>query len=561
MNQRSVSRGARRRRPSVWTLGGLLVAACVAAPLLAVAYLAVVGSGEPGLWSHLAATVLPDYAATSLQLMLGVAVGALILGVTCAWLIAQCRFPGRQVLAWALLLPLAMPAYVLAYVYTDALEYAGPVQTWLRAQFGWRSPQDYWFPEIRSLGGAVAMLSLTLYPYVYLLARTAFQEQSACLIDAGRTLGLSPWQSFLRIALPMARPAIVVGLALVLMETLNDFGTVDFFAVPTFTLGIYDVWHNMNSSAGAAQIALVLLGLIVLLIVLERRGRHDQRYHALTTRRRFTQAYCLSRRQTMLAWFACLTPVLLGFLLPAVVLGGYALRFYPLTLQHGYWTIAGNSLTLAAASALAAVAIGLFLAYGMRLSSSGLFRSAARVAGVGYAIPGAVLAVGVMIPLAALDNAMDALSESMLGFNTGLLLSGTLVAVAYGYVIRFLALPLGAVEAGLGRIKPSMDDAARTLGIRPGKRLARIHFPLLRGSLLAAMLLVFVDGMKELPMTVALRPFNYDTLATFVYQYASDEMLEESAFAALSIVAVGILPVMMLSRAISADRTRRESSG
>ena len=388
------------------------------------------------------------------------------------------------------------------------------------------------------------------------MARTAFQEQSACLIDAGRTLGLSPWQSFLRIALPMARPAIVVGLALVLMETLNDFGTVDFFAVPTFTLGIYDVWQNMNSSAGAAQIALVLLGMIALLIVLERRGRRDQRYHALTTRRRLNQAYRLNRRQTALAWFICLTPVLLGFVLPAGILGRYALRFYPLTLQHGYWTIAGNSLTLAVISALAAVAIGLFLAYGLRLSNGRLFRSATRIAGVGYAIPGAVLAVGVMIPLAALDNAIDALSTSTLGINTGLLLSGTLIAVTYGYVVRFLALPLGTMEAGLGRIKPSMDDAARTLGLKSGRLLARIHVPLLRGSLLAAMLLVFVDGMKELPMTVALRPFNYDTLATFVYQYASDELLEESAFAALSIVAVGILPVILLSRALGAGHNR-----
>ena len=278
--------------------------------------------------------------------------------------------------------------------------------------------------------------------------------------------------------------------------------------------------------------------------------------HALTTRRRLNQAYRLNRRQTALAWFICLTPVLLGFVLPAGILGRYALRFYPLTLQHGYWTIAGNSLTLAVISALAAVAIGLFLAYGLRLSNGRLFRSATRIAGVGYAIPGAVLAVGVMIPLAALDNAIDALSTSTLGINTGLLLSGTLIAVTYGYVVRFLALPLGTMEAGLGRIKPSMDDAARTLGLKSGRLLARIHVPLLRGSLLAAMLLVFVDGMKELPMTVALRPFNYDTLATFVYQYASDELLEESAFAALSIVAVGILPVILLSRALGAGHNR-----
>ncbi|MGB0722523.1 MAG: ABC transporter permease [Gammaproteobacteria bacterium] len=544
--------GLRRALADFWTLGGLLAAFAVSAPLVAVVYLAVVpdASGAEGVWSHLFETVLTGYILTTLGLMVGVGLGTFIIGTGTAWLVAQCRFPGRKIMEWALLLPLAVPAYVLAYVYTDFLEYAGPLQSLLRDLFGWSNPRQYWFPEIRSLGGAIAMMILVLYPYVYLLARAAFQEQSVCLMDASRSLGLNPWQSFRRVALPMARPAIVVGLALVLMETLNDFGTVDFFAVQTFTAGIYDVWLNMSSVRGAAQLALVLLFFVLVLLTLERWARRNQRFHSLTTRRRTDSAYTLTGARGWLALLACVLPVGLGFVFPAVVLGGYALDHYQATLDHGYMNIVANSLTLSFMGAGVAVVIGLFLAYGVRLSQSPLLKASTRVASIGYAVPGAVLAVGVMIPLASIDNAVDGFMYRTFQISTGLLLSGTIVAVTYGYVVRFLALSMGTMEAGLGRIKPNMDGAARTLGLSPGQVLGRIHFPLMRGSILTAVLLVFVDCMKELPMTVLLRPFNYDTLATYVHQYASDELLEESAFAALSIVAVGVLPVVLLSRAI-----------
>ncbi|MGB0712248.1 MAG: ABC transporter permease [Gammaproteobacteria bacterium] len=549
-------KGVRMGALDLWTVGGLLAAFAVSAPLFAVIYLSMVPdqSDSHGLWSHLFQTVLPGYVGTTLALMVGVGLGTFVIGTGTAWLVAQCRFPGRRIMEWALLLPLAVPAYVLAYVYTDFLEYAGPLQTLLRELFGWSNPRQYWFPEIRSLGGAIAMMTLVLYPYVYLLARAAFQEQSECLVDASRSLGLSPWQSFLRVALPMARPAIVVGLALVLMETLNDFGTVDFFAVQTFTAGIYDVWLNMSSVRGAAQLALVLLVFVFVLLTLERWARRNQRYHSLTTRRRTTVGYTLRGARAWLALLACVLPIGLGFVFPAVVLGRYALDHYQATLDHGYLTIVGNSLTLSFLGAGVAVLIGLFLAYGVRLSQSPWLRVSTRVASVGYAVPGAVLAVGVMYPLANIDNAVDGFMYETFALSTGLLLSGTIVAVTYGYVVRFLALSMGTMEAGLGRIKPNMDGAARTLGLSPGQVLSRIHFPLMRGSILTAVLLVFVDCMKELPMTVLLRPFNYDTLATYVHQYASDELLEESAFAALSIVAVGVLPVVLLSRAIGKSR-------
>ena len=535
-----------------WAVGGVGVAAFVATPLVAVIVLAL-GPSE-GIWSHLASTVLPLYIEQTLLLMLGVGVGTFGIGVGTAWLVTMCRFPGRRVFSWALLLPLAVPTYVLAFVVTDQLEYAGPLQGWLRALFGWENPQDYWFPEIRSLGGAATVMTLVLYPYVYLLARAAFLEQSVGVFEVSRTLGKGPWESFFRIALPLARPAVVVGVSLALMETLNDFGTVDYFAVPTFTAGIYDVWLNMNSLPGAAQLCAVLMAFVLVLIAAERLARRGQRYHHTSSRYQALPSYRLDGTRAVLAFAVCALPVTLGFVLPAGVLLKYALVFYEETLSANFFDYAANSLGLSATAAVAAVLLGLFLAYGIRLGGGPVLRAAARFAGIGYAVPGAVLAVGVIVPMASLDNALDAFSREALGLPVGFLVSGTVLAILYGYLARFLALSFGALEASLERVTPSMDGAARTLGLGPGGTLRRVHFPIVRGSLLTAGLLVFVDCMKELPMTLVLRPFNYETLATFVYQYASDELLEESALAALAIVAVGILPVIALSRTIMASR-------
>lgn len=521
-------------------------------PLFALAWLAWLPTET--IWSHLLATVLPVYVRTTLALMLGVGAGTLVLGVGTAWLVTLCRFPGRWLFEWALLLPMAVPAYVIAYVYTDLLDYAGPVQGLLRATFGWTGPHDYWFPEIRSLGGAITMMTLVLYPYVYLLARAAFVEQSVCVLEVSRTLGKGPWRSFFQVALPLARPAIVVGVSLVLMETLNDFGTVDFFAVPTFTAGIYDVWLNMGSTAGAAQLALVMLVPVLALIVAERTARGSRRYHHSSTRYRALPRRRLSATRAALAAAGCGLPVVLGFLVPAGVLLAYSLRDPAAGFGGRFLGYAWNSLTLAAVTAAVAVGIGLFVAYAARIGGGRSLRAAVRIAGMGYAVPGAVLAVGVMIPLAAFDNAIDGALRQVLGVSSGLIFSGSVAALVFAYLVRFLALSLGTVEAGLAKISPSMDGAARTLGLDLRGTLLRVHLPLLKGSLLTAAILVFVDCMKELPMTMLLRPFNFDTLATHVHEIASSEMLEAAAPGALAIVATGILPVIVLSRSIGRSR-------
>ncbi|MEE9256325.1 MAG: iron ABC transporter permease, partial [bacterium] len=528
-------------RLDAWTIGVSLIAALIAVPLIAVLLLATSPSGD--IWAHLLSTVLPRYVRTTLALMLGVGAGTAAIGVGCAWLVTLCRFPGRRIFEWALLLPLAMPTYVIAYVYTDLLEFAGPVQETLREIFGWSSGRDYWFPEIRSLGGATAMMTLVLYPYVYLLARIAFLQQSVCVLEVSRTLGRGPWRGFFSVALPLARPSIVVGVSLVLMETLNDFGTVDFFGVETLTAGIFDVWLNMNSAAGAAQLAVVALLFVLALIGVERWARRGQRFYHTSSKYRALPTYPLGGGRAFLAFVSCSLPIALGFLFPAGVLANYAARFYEESLSANFLLFARNSLTLSAISAVLAAAMGLFMAYGVRMSGNPALKAAARFASAGYAVPGAVLAVGVILPMARADAALDSLSRQFLGAPAELVLSGTIAAVTFGYLVRFLSLSYGSAEASLAKITPNMDGAARTLGLGPGRMLRRVHLPLIRGSVLAAALLVFVDCMKELPMTIILRPFNYETLATHVHQFASDELLEESALGALTIVAAGILPV------------------
>jgi len=494
---------------------------------------------------------------TTAGLMLGVGIGVSVFGVVTAWLVTMYRFPGVEIFHWALLLPLAIPAYVIAFVYTEILDFSGPVQTALRGMYGWNTTRDYWFPEIRSLGGAISMMTLVLYPYVYLLARAAFLEQAAGVIEVSRTLGRGPWRSFFSVSLPLARPAIVIGISLALMETLNDFGTVDFFAVQTLTLGIYDVWRNMNSLAGAAQIASLIIVIVVALILAERGARRSQRYFNTTRRLNPSPPTPLGPRAAFGAFMACLIPVALGFLLPSAWLVYDAILYAEMFKSETFLSAAGNSLMLSSLAAVVAVMIAIVLAYGARLRDGTALRMATRLAGVGYAVPGAVLAIGIIIPLAKFDNALDEFFLTSFGFGTGLLLSGTIVAVTFGYVVRFLALALGAMETSLARVTPSIDGAARTLGAGPGRTLWRIHLPIVRGSMLAALILVFVDGMKELPMTIVMRPFNFETLATQVHQYSATERFAQAAPAALGIVLVGLLPVILLSRAIS--RRRRES--
>ena len=546
-------RGGFLRRIDFWTGGALLITALVALPVLVVLGFVFYPAGD--VWRHLVETVLADYVVNSLALCVGVALGTLMLGVCSAWLTTLCRFPGQGVFEWALLLPLAVPAYIIAYTYTGMFDFAGPVQSTLREWFGW-SKDDYWFPEVRSLYGAMAMLSLVLYPYVYLLTRTAFLEQSAYAVDVSRTLGCGPWASFLRVSLPAARPAIIAGLSLALMETLADYGTVQYFGVATFTTGIFRTWFGLGDSAAAAQLSAVLMVFVFALITIERLSRRRARYYHMGSRSRPPHTYVLTGVRGWLAFTGCMIPLLFGFLLPGAQLAVWAVETAATTLDDRFLRLVINTLGLASAAAGLAVCLALFLAYARRLKGSRLIAGATRLASMGYAVPGTVIAVGVLIPFAWIDNGIDAWARAHLGFSTGLLLSGTLFALLFAYMVRFLAVSFQTVEVGLGKISQAMDDTGRSLGYRAHEVVAFVHLPMLRGSLLTAALLVFIDVMKELPATLVLRPFNFNTLAVRAYELASDERLEESATAALAIVLAGLIPVLILSVSIARSRWR-----
>jgi iron(III) transport system permease protein len=535
----------------LWSIGSVAVALLLAVPVLVIAAFVFVPAGDT--WRHLADTVLSDYVANSVLLMLGVAVGTLIGGVGSAWLTSMCQFPGRGLFEWALLLPMAIPAYIIAYTYTGLLDFAGPVQSSLRALTGW-GYGDYWFPEVRSLAGAALMLSLVLYPYVYLLTRAAFLGQSLCVLDVSRTLGNGPWQTFWWVALPLARPAIAAGLSLALMETLADYGTVQYFGVQTFTTGIFRTWYGLGDPAGAAQLSALLLSFVLVLIVLERGSRRHARYHHTSQRHPSIRRQRLRGTRAALACAFCFLPLLFGFLVPAGQLGLWALTISDTVYDVRFLTLLAHSLGLAVAAALLALVLALLLAYGRRLYPTRPVSGALRLAGLGYAVPGTVIAIGVIIPFAWLDNTLDAWLRASLGISSGLLLSGTLAALLFAYLVRFLAVSLQAVEAGLGKCRPAMDEAARSLGLKPRQVLWRVQIPLLRGSLLTALLLVFVDVLKELPATLILRPFNFNTLAVRAFELASDERLADSAPAALTIVLAGLVPVVLLSRSITRTR-------
>jgi iron(III) transport system permease protein len=444
---------------------------------------------------------------------------------------------------------MAAPAYILAYVYTELLEFYGPLQTALRGLFGWTSVQDYWFPPIRSLGGAIVILSLVLYPYVYLLTRNALLQQSTSLLEASCSLGCGPWRSCFKVALPLARPAIVAGLALALMETLNDFGTVQFFAVDTFTVGIYRTWLTMGDRVAASQLAAFLLGVVLLLLVLEQRSRRQTRY----TQKPGAVArspYVLRGWRSALAILVCGLPIGFGFLLPALVLSQMAFTDITESFSQQFWQFASHSLILATLTAAIAVVLALTMAYGQRLLPNRVIRGSVRLAALGYAVPGAVIAVGVLVPVGRLDNAIDAWMKANFGLATGFLLSGTIAILVFAYLVRFLAVSFETVESTLTPIPPNLDDAARSLGHGATSTLVHIHAPLMSSGLISAAILVFVDVMKELPATLIVRPFNFDTLAVQVYQLAAAERLAAAAAPALAIVAVGILPVVSLSRQV-----------
>lgn len=541
----------------VWRVLIIGMAAFTALPIIAV--FSYVFVPAPEVWAHLVDTVLADYIQNTLGLMLGVSVGVLLLGIPAAWLTSMCRFRGQRFFEWALLLPLAMPAYIIAYTYTGMLDFAGPVQTLLRSVMGW-GYGDYWFPNIRSLGGAIVMLSLVLFPYVYLLARAAFLEQSICVLEVSRTLGANRWQSFFRVALPLARPAVITGLSLALMETLADFGTVQYFGVTTFTTGIFRTWFGLGDHAAASQLAALLMTLVLVLLLLEQWSRKRARYHHTSSKYSTIPKYPLKGWAAFFAFLVCVLPLLLGFVIPVAQLIYWGLQTAHTTLDSSFWELVQHSLMLAGLAALSALVLALILGYGKRLNPDPVVKTATRIAALGYAIPGTVIAIGVLIPLAWLDTQLNLLTKQVWGISVGLIFSGSLLTLLYAYNVRFLAVSLQTVEAGLGKIKPTLDNAGRSLGLSSLGVLQRLHLPLMKGTLLTALLLVFVDVLKELPATLILRPFNFNTLAVRAYELASDERLAEAGLPALMIVAVGILPVILLSRSIATSRAGTQSS-
>jgi len=537
-----------------WLLGCLALSVPLLLPLLVVAGSLLAPAGEA--WSHLVATVLPDYVRTTAILLVVVAAGVVVVGVGTAWCVTLFEFPGRKVLEWALLLPLAVPAYVVAYAYTDWLQFSGPVQSGLRALTGW-GRDDYWFPDIRSLSGAAVVFVCVLYPYVYLITRVAFLEQSRSVAEAGRTLGLSARAAFFRITLPMARPAIAAGTSLALMETLADFGTVSYFGVQTFTTGIFRAWLSMGEPLAAARLSLVLLLFVAVVVVAERAARGRARFHDSGQRRPRGARRRLRGVGAASALAACALPLCAGFAVPVLLLLQLSLTSADPQFGPRFARMAMHSATLAGVTAVIAVAIALVLAYGARVTRSPLAVGVNRLAGLGYAMPGAVIAIGVLIPVARFDHALaDA------GIATGLVLTGSIAMLVYAYLVRFLGVALNTVEAGLAQVTPHMEDAARSLGMGARATLARVHAPILRSSLVTAALLVFVDVMKELPATFVMRPFDFDTLAVQAYNLASDERLAEASTASLAIVAVGLLPVILAARRlVRGETTERGATG
>lgn len=531
----------------------LFVAAICLLPMLGVIAAAVFGTFET--LRQLADTVLWRYTWTTMVLVVLVATGTIIIGAVTAWLVVTCEFRGRRLLEGALVLPLAFPAYVLAYAYTDVLDHPGIVQSTLRDVMGW-GPRDYWFPEIRSLGGAALMLTLVLYPYVYLLTRTAFRMQAATPFYSARSLGASPLSAFWRISLPMARPAIAAGALLVVMETIADFGTVAHFSVQTFATGIYTSWFGLADRAAAAQLSLGLLSFSLLVAALEYMNRGRAAY-AMKGRLQPFSRFRLSGGRALAAQLACALPVLLGAVLPAITLFLMGLRSGQDIFSPRYLHFVQNSLTLAAVAALVTVGAAMLLSTYNRIASTRTSLASLFVGRLGYAVPGGVIAVGLMVPFARLDNWIDARMEAWFDISTGLLISGSIWLMIAAYMIRFLAAAIGAYDSGLSSVTPNIDAASRVLGRTAWGTARAVHLPILRPSILTALLIVFVDTVKELPATLILRPFNYDTLAVQAFRLASDERLDGAAVPSLMIAAISLIPVALLLSQMGEGRRAR----
>ena len=552
--RRPVAQGVKRSPHPYLHAIALALTGVVLLPILSLGFVAFTGSGED--WPHLAANVLPAASRTTLALLAMVAAATAVTGVTGAWLVVGYEFPFRRTLSWALVLPLAVPPYLAAYAFGEFFHYSGPVQALIRSLFGFETIRDYWFPDIRSTPGAAFVLASVLYPYVYLTTRVVFLMQGRNIADVARTLGARPVKVFWKVLLPVARPAIVAGVALVLMETLNDIGASEYLGVHTLTFAVYTTWLNRGSIEGGAQIALFMLVLVFLLLLAEKWARRNQRYHAgrATHMRAHPPRTKLTGPAGLGAALAVSLPVLCGFGIPLLVFGQYASRRLEHFLSPALADAFANSVVTAAATAIATVLLALFLISAVKLSRSPVIKMAVRLAAVGYALPGGVLGLGLLFALARFDNGLDALMRGNFGVSTGLLLTGSAGAVILACSIRFLALAEGAIQSGMEKLPPHLDEAARSLGRTPARSAATVLLPLLKPAILTAAVLVFVDTIKELSATILLRPFGFNTLATFVYENASRGVPEEGAVAAIMIILTALVPVILLSGALLRDR-------
>jgi len=544
---------AKRPQTWCWFIITLPLVGLILLPIISILVMSFTPSEN--IWPHLLSTILPRSLRDTVLLMSGVGVLSLIIGTSTAWLVTMYSFKGRNFFDWALLLPLAMPTYMIAYCAVDLLEYSGPIQTALRQLFGWQDARAYWFPNIASLPGAILVMTLVLYPYVYLAARASFMQQSVCVLEVARTLGRSPVGAFFSVALPLARPALIAGLVLALMECLNDYGAVAYFGIETLTASIYSTWLERSNLGGAAQIASLMLFIIIALLYVERRARSNQQYFPTTGYTRQLPVTQLKGNKELAAFVVCALPVFLGFIVPFFILIQASFEFFDFIWSKVFWRAAGFSVALSALTAIIAVSIALLLAYSKRITNHPWFKTLSTIAGTGYAIPGAILAIGILIPLAAFDHFINDVVNAITGVNTGLLLSGSIIALLYAYLVRFMAISLGTIEAGFEKISPNLDGAARTLGQNSLGAFKMVLMPIMRPHIAAAALLVFVDTMKELPATLLLRPFNFDSLATLVFDFASREEFEEAGLAGLTIVAFGLIPLLLLNRTISSGRT------
>ncbi|SFC46046.1 ABC transporter permease [Pseudoalteromonas denitrificans] len=542
---------------SRWQLFAWSAGIILALPLLFLIFESLVP--DPDVFEHLWNTVLWDYTYNTFVLIFGVLALSSLIALPLGWLVAYCDFPGKKHFEWALMLPLAMPTYIIAYVYTDLLDYAGPVQIWLRSTFGWQNPADYWFFDIRTLPGAIVMIALVLYPYLYLIFKTALREQSFKLVQASQLMGYSASQSFFKVSLPLARGSIVAALALIAMEAMADFATVNYFAVSTLTTAVYDTWLGYYSLTAAAKISGIMLLFVFMFLSIERYSRRKKAVHERGAVNNEAMLYQLSKKNGVLAAGFCISVLLFAFFIPISILMSYAISYFDQAWNSEFFTYAWQSLKLASIVSVICVVLSVFIVFSQRLSEKPIDLFPGRMACMGYALPGTVLAIAVLLPLSMLDDAVNQFVGQFTN-EPGLIFSGTLVAIIVAYVVRFYAVAQGTIEASFTRISPSLDMASRSMGKTPGQTLTKIHFPLLRRGMLTAALLIFIECMKELPAALLLRPFDFETLATHVFQYVSDEQLELASISALFIVLVGLLPLYFITSSMEGAKFEEEAA-